>query len=147
LRRVAGREDLGQLASRWLLGAASHRTAVAAACGLSDRELLALAWLDVQPMRPRDLRLYLGLTSGGTTMLCQRLQRRGDIARRAVDGDARGIQLVLTDQGAGVVRALLRHEHAALEAAARSLSAAQLHAVGVWLAALTPERGVEAVAP
>lgn len=85
-----------------------HRARLSRMLGLHDRELAALLHVaDQGPLTPRRLRDLLGLSSGGVTMLAQRLERLGHLERRPHPHDRRSHELVLTRQTARRLAALI----------------------------------------
>jgi DNA-binding MarR family transcriptional regulator len=81
------------------LSAARHRVALARLLGLSESDVLALQHI-ARTGRLTSARLAarLGLSSGGTTALVQRLERAGLIAREANPLDRRSRLLRLSDE-------------------------------------------------
>lgn len=87
-------------------------TAIADATGapefVGNAPLQVLCLLDLDgPTRPSVISGVVGLTSGGTTKLLDRLEGAGLISRTygAIDGDHRGVEVALTDEGRAMVRA------------------------------------------
>jgi len=80
---------------------------------VTNAPILVLCVLDLDgPTRPGAIADVVGLTSGGTTKLLDRMEAAGLIHRTygAIDGDHRGVQVELTSRG----RTLLRHATAVL---------------------------------
>lgn len=68
-------------------------------------EVLVITSLDLLgPQRPADVLALTGMSSGGVTKVLDRLESHGLIVREfgGVEGDRRGIRLVLTSQGHAV---------------------------------------------
>ena len=86
--------------------------AMAAATGMPDlvanAPLQVLCLLDLDgPTRPSAISDVIGLTSGGTTKLLDRLEGAGLVERSygVIDGDHRGVEVVLTTEGRTMLRA------------------------------------------
>ncbi len=80
---------------------------------VTNAPLLVLCLLDLDgPTRPGVIAEVVGLTSGGTTKLLDRMEAAGLLHRTygAIDTDHRGVEVVLTARG----RTLLRQATAAL---------------------------------
>ena len=114
-------EPRHQSAERLLLqfarfGSAVSRTLVAATNQpdfVTNAPILVLCLLDLDgPTRPGAIAEVVGLTTGGTTKLLDRMEAAGLIHRTygAIDNDHRGVQVELTARG----RTLLRQATAAL---------------------------------
>lgn len=92
-------EAIRELLTRKSLSASRHRTALARLLDITDTDVLAVQHLSragsLTPTRLGDL---LGLTSGGTTALIQRLERLGYVARDAHPSDRRSSVLRLTGE-------------------------------------------------
>ena len=89
--------ELRHLLSRRTLAAERYRGTLARTLGLSDTEAAALAHLaSYGQLTPRELGELLGLTSGGTTALVQRLEGAGHLARHPHPRDRRSILLTAT---------------------------------------------------
>ncbi len=131
-----GRE-VGKLLHRFGLARDRLSAAVCEAAGLAPRELEALEELEEDgPMTQRDLADRLRLTSGGTTLLVDRLERAGLVARRPHPGDRRAVLLELDEAAAAAAGgAPLERYHAAVVSAARRLSPSEREAVATFLAA------------
>jgi DNA-binding MarR family transcriptional regulator len=92
-------EGLRALLARKALADARHRTALAALLGVPDTDVLAihhLAWAGA--LTTSALGAQLGLTSGGSTALVQRLEREGFVAREPHPSDRRSTLLRLTER-------------------------------------------------
>jgi len=119
-------------------GLARDRLAAALrrASGLTASELEALEQLELDgPLTQRELGERLGLTSGGTTLLVDRLERRGLVSRTPHPGDRRAVLLRPVATAATSAAAALSRYEAAVAAAARSLSASEREAVAGFLRA------------
>ena len=119
-------------------GLARDRLAAALrrASGLTASELEALEQLELDgPLTQRELGERLGLTSGGTTLLVDRLERRGLVSRTPHPGDRRAVLLQPVATAATPAAAALSRYEAAVAAAARSLSASEREAVVGFLRA------------
>jgi DNA-binding MarR family transcriptional regulator len=72
---------------------------------ISDRDGWILGHLDLsQPASPASLARHLGLRASTVSEAVKRLVRLGYVARRAANGDARRIELTLTEKGADAMR-------------------------------------------
>lgn len=70
--------------------------------------LLVLCYLDLEgPKRPGFLQDVVGLTSGGTSKLLDRMEKAGLVVRRygTIDTDYRGVEVAITPDGRKLVRA------------------------------------------
>lgn len=63
------------------------------------------------PMRPKQIMGAVGLSSGGTTKLIDRMEKAGLVSRdpNGVPADARSVLVELTPEGRRVVREMARH--------------------------------------
>jgi predicted ArsR family transcriptional regulator len=87
------------------------------------------------PLTPRELAGRLQLTSGGTTVLLDRLERQGWVRRRRHPGDRRSVLVELDrDRLPTPPEALARYE-SAVEAAARAVASEHRAAVSAFLRA------------
>jgi DNA-binding MarR family transcriptional regulator len=83
--------------TRKALAATRHRAAAGRMLGLSEHEVLAVQHLGLAGrLTPSALGALLGLTSGGTTALVQRLERAGHVIRESHPDDGRSTLLRLT---------------------------------------------------
>jgi DNA-binding MarR family transcriptional regulator len=116
-------EQIRALIARSALASTRHRAAAARLLGLTDTDLLAVQHLSREGRAtPTRLRELLGMTSGGTTGLIQRLERFGHVVREPHPTDHRSAILRLTREVevvAGEAFAPLVHD---LEMAAEELS-------------------------
>jgi DNA-binding MarR family transcriptional regulator len=88
------------LLNRKDLAAARHRTALADVLGLTDTELVAIAYLAQHgELTPTGLGRLLGLSSAGATAVVQRLERTGFVERAPHPHDGRSALLRLTATG------------------------------------------------
>jgi DNA-binding MarR family transcriptional regulator len=83
---------------------------------VGNAPLQVLCLLDVEgPARPSEIARVVGLTSGGTTKLLDRMEGAGLIWRAygVIETDHRGVEVVLTDDGREMIRtaaiALVQH--------------------------------------
>jgi DNA-binding MarR family transcriptional regulator len=127
-------EDLRQLFHRKALAAERHRAALARRLEISDTEAAALAHLaNHGQLTPGELGTLLGLTSGGTTALVQRLEQAGHVARHPNPHDRRSILITATRsilERAGDVYAPLVQE---LDDVAARLGAGERVVIGRYL--------------
>jgi DNA-binding MarR family transcriptional regulator len=104
-----------ELVERFLLRLAEygHTVTEAMAASTKDREfitntpLLVLCVLDLEgPKRPGALQDLVGLTSGGTSKLLDRMEHAGLIRRTygTIDRDNRGVEVTLTARGRRLIR-------------------------------------------
>jgi|SRR5919202_613800 DNA-binding MarR family transcriptional regulator len=90
-------QSIRRALTRKALAATRHRTAAGRMLGLNESEVLALQHLGLAGrLTPSALGARLGLTSGGTTALVQRLERAGHVARESHPHDGRSTLLRLT---------------------------------------------------
>lgn len=110
--------------------------AVCETAGLTPRELQALEELEEDgPMTQRELAGRLRLSSGGMTLLADRLEHAGLVTRRPHPTDRRAVLLQLGEAATSAGGAPLERYHAAVAAAARRLSPGERQAVAAFLAA------------
>jgi DNA-binding MarR family transcriptional regulator len=128
-------EQLRELLHRAAVAAARHRAAVARLLEIDDTEASALAHLAQHGrLTPGELGRLVGLTSGGTTALIQRLELAGHVTRERHPRDKRSS--ILTPSPAVVARAseLYAPLIAELNALVAELSEAERAAVARYLA-------------
>jgi DNA-binding MarR family transcriptional regulator len=103
--------------------ARDHMTAaLTRALGVAHTDLAALEHLEADgPLIQRDLGQRVSLTSGGVTVLVDRLVRAGWVSRRPHPTDRRSTLLELTEAAAKASPEPLTAYHAALTRAARRL--------------------------
>jgi len=90
-------QSLRRSLTRKALAATRHRAAAGRMLGLSENEVLALQYLGLAgQLTPSALGGLLGLTSGGTTALVQRLERAGHVTRESHPHDGRSTLLRLS---------------------------------------------------
>lgn len=90
-------EAIRELLTRKSLSATRHRAALARLLGMTETDVLAVQHLSrAGSLTPTRLGALLGLTSGGTTALVQRLERLGYVVRDAHPSDRRSAVLRLT---------------------------------------------------
>ncbi len=79
------------------LGTILFRNSLAKSLDLNLTESLCLTLLGIQEsLSPSRLAKLVGLTTGATTTLLDRLERQGLVERRANPHDRRGVEIVLT---------------------------------------------------
>ncbi len=116
--------------------------AVCQATGLTSTEIEAIEHLEQDgPLTQRQLADRLFLTSGGTTLLVDRLEQGGFVSRRPHPSDRRSVLLELNPAAAAQISPSLERYHAAVMAAARKLSAAERDAVAGFLDAVSAAAG------
>jgi len=109
-------------------------SALCRSSGLTATELQALEQLEADgPLTQRMLGDRLALTSGGTTILVDRLERVGYVRRRPHPGDRRAVLVELTPDAAESAPPALARYHDAVTAAARRLTAAEREAATLFL--------------
>jgi DNA-binding MarR family transcriptional regulator len=112
------------------------RAALARAAGISGTDLDALEHLEADgPLTQRQLGERLALTSGAVTMLVDRLERAGWVARRPHLTDRRAILLELTAEAVHAAPAGLEEYHLRIARLAREVPHEHAAAVGTFLAA------------
>jgi DNA-binding MarR family transcriptional regulator len=112
--------------------------AVGQATGLTSTELEALEQLEqAGSLTQRQLADRLFLTSGGTTLLVDRLEQRGFVSRRPHPSDRRAVLLELNPAAGAQTAPSLERYHAAVIAAAGKLSAVERNAVAGFLDAVS----------
>ncbi len=115
---------------------------VGQATNLTSTEVEALEHLEEEgPLTQRQLAERLFLTSGGTTLLVDRLERDGFVSRRPHPSDRRAVLLELGQAADPQTSPALERYHAAVMAAARKLSAAEREAVARFLDAASAAAG------
>jgi DNA-binding MarR family transcriptional regulator len=130
---MAEREITGSL-HRFGLARDRLTAALGLATGLTGTELEALEHLEEDgPLTQRELGERLFLTSGGTTLLVDRLERCGFASRRPHPSDRRAVLVELNLAAAEQASAPLGGYHAALAATARKLSSAERETVTRFL--------------
>jgi DNA-binding MarR family transcriptional regulator len=108
--------------------------------GLSDTDVLAVQYLARSGrMTPGELGRLLGLTSGGTTALVQRLERAGHLRREPHPTDRRSVLVRLTPEIARTAGDALAPMVAAIDSLARELTDEQRTAVADFLERVATE--------
>jgi DNA-binding MarR family transcriptional regulator len=112
---TSDRPEMQELAERLVLEMASFGSGVSKAMAdatgspdfVANAPLLVLCLLDLDgPARPSAIGAVVGLTSGGTTKLLDRMEEAGLIRRAygVFDDDHRGVQVTLTPRGRKLLR-------------------------------------------
>jgi DNA-binding MarR family transcriptional regulator len=102
--------------------------------GLADNDVLAVQHLArAGRMTPSELGRELGLTSGGTTALIQRLERAGHLTREPHPTDRRSVRLTLTPEIARRATDALAPMVQAIDALTEALPAADRATVARFL--------------
>jgi DNA-binding MarR family transcriptional regulator len=125
-------------------GLAGYRmnAALAQSTGLNATELEAVEHLEEDgPLTQRQLAERLLLTSGGTTLLVDRLERAGLVRRTPHPDDRRAVLLELTPAALEQAPEPIARFHAALASAARRLSASERATVAAFLEAAADAAG------
>ena len=86
-----------------------------------------------EPVSPRDINAYLGLTSGAGTALLDRLEKSGFVRRERHPSDRRSVLIVLDAAAAAEPIALHQRIAEQYEAALADLSDANLQAIALYL--------------
>jgi DNA-binding MarR family transcriptional regulator len=129
-------EDVTTALHRFGLARDRLSAALSQATGSTATELEALEHLEEDgPLTQRELAERLFLTSGGTTLLVDRLERRGLVRRRPHPDDRRAVLVELGPAAAEATPLPLERYHASLAAAARRMSAGERQAVVAFLSA------------
>jgi len=119
------------------------RSALAQAAGLTPTDLDALEYLEANgPQTQRELGERLLLTSGGVTVLVDRLEAGGWVRRTRHPSDRRAVLVELSPTMPSAELEPLERYHAAIEAAARKLTANERSAAARFLGTVT-ERAAE----
>jgi DNA-binding MarR family transcriptional regulator len=112
--------------------------AVCHAAGIAASELDALERLEADgPLTQRELGDRLLLTSGGVTMLVDRLERAGWVSRRPHPSDRRAVIVELSEHALAQMPQALADFHAAIEQAAGEIPAEHREAAIAYLAAVS----------
>jgi DNA-binding MarR family transcriptional regulator len=112
--------------SRKDLAAARHRAALGALLRVEEHDVLAIQHLArAGQLTPAQLGALLRISSGGTTALLGRLERRGFVARTPHPADRRSTLLRLTPQAERLAGDALGPLVADIEAAAGALTTAE----------------------
>ena len=114
------------------------RSALAQATGLTPTDLDVLEYLEANgPQTQRELGERLLLTSGGVTVLVDRLEAGGWVRRRKHPSDRRAVLVELAPTMPAAQLEPLENYHAAIETAARKLSAVERSAAARFLDVVT----------
>ncbi len=114
------------------------RAAICRAAGIAGSELDALEHLEADgPLTQRELGDRLLLTSGGVTMLVDRLERAGWVSRRPHPSDRRAVIVELSKDALAQVPKSLADFHAAIERAAGEIPAEHREAAIAFLATVS----------
>jgi DNA-binding MarR family transcriptional regulator len=112
---TAQAQTIRQLLNRRDLASARHRSGLSRQLGLTDSEMLAVAYLAQRgELRPAELGELLGLTSGAITALVRRLEDGGHLVRSRHPTDGRSVLVHLAD-------ALVERAEAAFDPLVRDL--------------------------
>ena len=130
------RDRLAASLQRFGLERDRMRAALARAAAVSGTDLDALEHLEADgPLTQRQLGERLALTSGAVTMLVDRLERAGWVARRPHPTDRRAVLLTLTDEATRTAPAGLDEYHISIAQLAREVPGEHVAAVSDFLAA------------
>jgi DNA-binding MarR family transcriptional regulator len=134
--------DTRRALHRYGLARDRFTAAVGQATNLTSTEVEALEHLEEEgPLTQKQLADRLFLTSGGTTLLVDRLERDGFVSRRRHPSDRRAVLVELNQAPAPQTAPALERYHAAVMAAARNLSAAERESVARFLDAASAAAG------
>ena len=98
------------------------RAALAHATGIALTDLDAIEQLEADgPLTPTELAERLQLSSGGVTVLADRLERAGWVTRRPHPTDRRSLLLELDPSGLRELERAVRAYHAALNRVSRAI--------------------------
>lgn len=123
------------------------RTALCQQAGIAESELDALEHLEADgPLTQRELGDRLLLSSGGVTVLVDRLERSGWVTRVPHPSDRRAVLLELRPDAFTELPEPLAAYHATVAAAARSIPAECREAVAAFLNAVTTDAAARAKA-
>ena len=137
-------ERLRELMHRYSLGSQRFRAVVGRSLRMPESDVAALAYLSLgRSLTPGQLADILGLTSGGTTALLQRLEPRDFIARADNPDDHRSTLLSLTDTTASELGESYRPLVEELNKLIQKLSDEQRAVLAAFLTAAT-DRTAEA---
>jgi DNA-binding MarR family transcriptional regulator len=113
------------------------RATLCRSAGITLSELDALEHLEADgALTQRELGQRLALTSGGVTVLVDRLERAGWVRREPHPTDRRAVLLVLDDRALAALPAALAEYHAAVATAARAIPSTSRAAVEAFLASV-----------
>lgn len=119
------------------LGGEHHRRRIARALNLSTTEFAVLAQLHSGArVTPREVGHRLGITTGSTTAVLDRLERAGYLTRTPNPGDRRSLFLSLTRLGEQAVDWAFEKHAEAVNPALASFSTADLRRLAVMLSAV-----------
>src|SRR3954447_15610600 len=114
------------------------RAALCQQAGIAQSELDALEHLEADgPLTQRELGDRLLLSSGGVTVLVDRLERSGWVTRAPHPSDRRAVLLELKRDALGELPEPLAAYHATVAAAARNIPGECREAVAEFLSAVT----------
>jgi DNA-binding MarR family transcriptional regulator len=126
--------ELRQLLHRYGIERDRLRAALAQATGLTPTDLDALEFIEANgPQTQRQLGERLLLTSGGVTVLVDRLEAGGWARRTRHPTDRRALLVELAPTMPADQLEPIQHYHAALEQAAHALSAESREAAAAYL--------------
>jgi DNA-binding MarR family transcriptional regulator len=102
--------------------------------GMGENDLLALRFLirekaQNRAVAPKDLSSYLGISSASTTILLDRLEKSGHLARRPSPTDRRSLVVEATLETDAEVRATLGEMHSRMMAVALTLDETEAQVV------------------
>lgn len=102
--------------------------------GMGENDLLAVQFLmrrqqSGQPVSPKDLTAYLGISSASTTVLIDRLVKSGHVLRQPHPSDRRAIRIIATPVSHREVRETLDDMHQRMLEAAEKLSPSEARTV------------------
>ncbi|MGD0165972.1 MAG: MarR family transcriptional regulator [Gaiellaceae bacterium] len=131
-------DSIKQLLHRFGLERDRLRGAVCRAAGIAESELDALEHLEADgPLTQRELGDRLMLSSGGMTMLVDRLERAGWVLRRPHPSDRRAVVVEPTKNAFAQVPKALVDFHTAIEHASAEIPSEHREAIAAFLEAVS----------
>lgn len=133
-----GSVDVLNLLRRYRAADQEMRRRTRDSMGMGETDLLALRYVlkaerEGEVLTPGMLARRLGISTASTTVLIDRLERSGHLARRAHPTDRRSLVVVSTTDSDSEVRQTLGRMHRAMIDVADSLDPAELRAVAQFL--------------
>ncbi|MGD0272247.1 MAG: MarR family transcriptional regulator [Gaiellaceae bacterium] len=131
-------DSIRQQLHRFGMESTRLRGAVCRAAGIAGSELDALEHLEADgPLTQRELGDRLLLSSGGVTMLIDRLERAGWVSRRPHPSDRRAVIIEPSKKAFAQVPKALADFHAAIESAANEIPTEHREAIAAFLVAVS----------
>jgi DNA-binding MarR family transcriptional regulator len=131
-------DSIKQQLHRFGMESTRLHAAVCRAAGIAGSELDALEHLEAGgPLTQRELGERLLLTSGGVTMLVDRLERAGWVTRRPHPSDRRSVVVELSENAFTQMPRALADFHAAIERAAGEIPPEHRDAIAAFLTSVS----------